>query len=168
MPSWKDVEDYPTEGPVDEQYVRDFIEWDTTTPGRKHLVERFARLKAIEDAGLKEYYRGLIQPRLDAIQQKLAERRVVWLASEEYQWLRSYLLSATNGSVEEIEELISPGYAEELRSPRTTREQYANWLWNTRHYFQATGDLDTVLELGAIAQKVEAEESGRQEHEQRP
>lgn len=159
--SWKDVEEYPIEGPVDEQYVRDFIEWEKVTPVMANAVEHCARLKAIEDAGFKEYYRELNRPRVEALQRGRSERQRAWLVSEEYQWLRSYLLSATNGRVEEVEELIRSDCSSILRHPTHSRERMANWLWNTRHYFEVMGDLGTVLELGAIAREVEAEEGSR-------
>lgn len=64
-------------------------------------------------------------------------------------------MSNTNGSVGEIERLISPVRREGLQNPPISREHYANWLWNTRHYFGLTHDLGTVLEMGTIAQEIE-------------
>ena len=113
MLTLKAVHDFPVNDKIDEEYVRSFVEWDEKTPtgiGDAAQVEKYARLFAIEKAGLRPYYQELIRPQVEAIQAKVLKEYNEWHASEDYQWLRNYLLTNTNGSVEEIEKLISPNH----------------------------------------------------------
>lgn len=154
----KAVEAFPVEGPIDEAYVREYVRWSTDKTVKYEPVERVARQLAIEKAGLKAYYKELMKPIIEANRARRLKEHEEWWASEDYQWLRNYLLTNTNGSVEEIEELISPADGRRLHDEKIPRTNYANWLWNTRHYFNGPDrDLETVLEMGATARKVEKE-----------
>lgn len=160
-----EVENFSVEGPVDEQYVRDYIAWRAADLSFDNVIENIARLRAIQKSPFRSYYDELMKPILDKIQAERWEKYQAWRASEDYQWLRNYYLTNTNGSIEEIEELISPDCRDALNSGRVPRVNYANWLWYMRHYFGSPDhDLGAVLEMGALARKVEAEIKDGQEN----
>lgn len=161
MLNWNDVENFPIVGPVDERYVQDFVAWQRTYSPLKDIVENCARLRAIEQAGLKEYYQELHRPQVEELHERRSQRQQAWLESEERSWLRGYLLTHADGSEEEIEALVQEECFWAMRHPHHSRERMANWLWGTRHYFDATTDLGTTLELGALAQQVEAQWNAR-------